>query len=134
MLVPPTAFIMEGTAACRAVSLGLVRNVGISLHTLRPVVIRRRTLLWISSARKSLSCIQLPASSAATLRPALVSGSAAVPLAAPSPTITTSTGFRLVAMTLLSGVAFPRGTFVERLPVRLRRYLHALIFRPHRHL
>src|SRR5689334_9400660 len=119
MEVPPTAFIMVGAAPCRAFWSGDVRKVGISSQTFVPVVTRRRTLLWISSALKSLGCIQLPASSAVTLMPARVRGSTATPAAAPSPTTTTSTGFRLVAM------IFSRP--IQLLPEGLGRILHALV-------
>src|SRR5665213_3812882 len=111
---------MVGAAPWRACWSGEVRKVGISSHTFVPVVTRRRTLLWISSALKSLGCIQLPASSAVTLRPALVRGRTATPPAAPRPITTTSVGFRLVGMGFSGAVEF--------LAVGLGWGLHALVF------
>src|SRR5450755_2077073 len=84
-----------------------------------------RTPFSISSARKLRGSSQVPASSAATLRPARASGSTATPPAPPRPITTTSTGFILTAMVLCASPG--------RHAQRLDRFFYALIVRRNRH-
>src|SRR6478672_5975229 len=121
MLVPPTALTMliaiaGGPAGWSAVK----RWVGISLANLSRDI-HARMSLRISSDGKSRKDRRGPASSPMTSSPARVRGSAAVPPAAPSPTMTTSVFLSLVAMSasardLEDGVV--GGRLVRRLHLR----------------
>src|SRR4051812_13674833 len=103
MLVPPTALtILMAMAGGPAVWSAVKRWGGISLANLSRDS-HPRMSLRISSDGKSRNETRGPASSPMIWSPARVSGSAAVPPAAPSPTMTTSVFLSLVAMSASLG-------------------------------
>src|SRR5277367_6464406 len=118
------AFIIGLGPPRRACPVGLLRIVGASRRILLPVVINPRVLLWISSALKSLcGSIHVPASIPATFKPARHNGSTATPPAAPNPTTATSTGLRLMAISIVPPrrPAIRLGLLVHPLHVRRSR-------------
>src|SRR5688572_21881923 len=105
MLVPPTALTMLiAMAGGPAGSAAVGRCVGISRANLMRAS-HERMSLRISSDGKSRNERRGPASRPITFSPLCASGSAAVPPAAPSPTMTTSVFLSWVAMSAPPGDA-----------------------------
>src|SRR6476620_12798329 len=113
------AFII-GCPPCTACCAAVARKVGASCLVFCDASIGQlRKLLRNSSGAKSRRVIAPPASRPITSMPACASGSAATPPAAPSPMITTSVSFSLVAMRqiLMRVHVALRRRLVERLVV-----------------
>src|SRR5829696_7098323 len=125
------AFII-GCPPCTACCAAVARKVGASSLVFCDASIGQfRTLLRSSSGAKSRRVMAPPASRPVTSMPACARGSAATPPAAPSPMITTSVSFSLVAMRqiLVRVRVALRRRLVERLVVVSRFVIRRQLMR-----
>src|SRR6266508_768025 len=106
-------------------ALAFGRCVGTSFCAFCVACGQARKLLRISSGAKSFAASHVPASRPTTSRPACANGSAATPPTAPMPMMTTSVGFRLVA---IHGLRFrEHEVVVRRLVIPRCRRRHVLL-------